>query len=190
MERSDLEAQVGGAPRRFMRSFWGALTDGDTYNVRTNPSLWLGFLLALPIPITLYMVQAPVLIKITSLFAPLLWSILLGAAGRVGIQAQEEKDRLHFLVEQVQDQARDVVTDLKATEELLGEESQRREAVGEGRQRQGGPSPLGMPSRDALEPGVGPAAEDALRRQGEEHDHGESQRELRRGRGRPGAVGR
>lgn len=126
MNRKQLEAQVAGAPRRFLRSFWRALTDGDTYNVRTNPSLWLGFLLAIPIPITIYMVDAPVAVKISSLFSPIIWSILLGAAGRVGIEAQEEKDRLHSIAERAQDEARHAVTDLKATEERLGQEAEKR----------------------------------------------------------------
>jgi serine phosphatase RsbU (regulator of sigma subunit) len=76
--------------RPFLRAFFRALTDPRTFDVRGNPSLWLGFLLALPIPILMFAADGPVWIEIVALFAPIGWAVILGAAGRVALLAEED----------------------------------------------------------------------------------------------------
>lgn len=105
--------------RRFLRAFRKALVDEGTYDVRENPSLWLGFLLALPIPWLAHVGGAPAWIQLLSIPAPITWAILLGAAGRVGILADRETRRLQEEVEVTRAQA-------EATEEELHEVSAER----------------------------------------------------------------
>lgn len=91
------EAPVAGAaarPPRFLQAFRRALTDEGTFNLRENPSLWLGFFLALPIPLLLFAVEVPLWTRLVAIFSPLTWAVLLGAAGRVGILAQQAHERL------------------------------------------------------------------------------------------------
>jgi sigma-B regulation protein RsbU (phosphoserine phosphatase) len=66
-----------------------ALSDRRTFDVKRNPSLWLGALLALPIPILLISIGAPAWIEMLSLTAPFGWALILGAAGRVALLAEE-----------------------------------------------------------------------------------------------------
>ena len=89
----------GGAPARrprraFLRAFFRALSDPRTFDVRTNPSLWLGFVLALPIPVLAWAANADLWEKLLSLMAPSVWSLVFAAAGRVSILANEEVRRL------------------------------------------------------------------------------------------------
>jgi serine phosphatase RsbU (regulator of sigma subunit) len=91
--------EPGLAPRRYLRAFIRALTDEGTFDLKGNPSLWLGFLLALPIPILTFAADADLWLKLCSLPAPVVWAVMLGAAGRVGILAEQEKKRLLVEVE-------------------------------------------------------------------------------------------
>lgn len=118
---------VAGAPatatpasRRFLRSFVRALRDEGTYDLWRNPTLWLGFVLAIPIPLLMFAWQAPPWIRIASLFAPLAWAVIMGAAGRVGIVAQREQQRMREEALQAQ--------------QALGSEVERRRAL-EARER-------------------------------------------------------
>jgi len=69
----------------FLRAFARALRDPGTYDVRSNPGLWLGFAFAVPIPVLVAVSSAPAWIVVASLAAPFAWSVLVGASGRVGI---------------------------------------------------------------------------------------------------------
>ncbi len=100
---------------RYLRAFIRALTDEKTYDVRRNPSLWMGFLLAIPIPVLTFLAGADLWLKLLSLFAPATWAIILGSAGRVGKIAEEEKWRA--LVAHAEEKAHRV-----EAEEALGEE--------------------------------------------------------------------
>lgn len=79
---------------RFFRAWARALTDERTFDLRANPSLWLGFLLALPIPLISFMSGSPTWAKVLSLFAPMTWAVLMGAAGRIALVVAEERDAL------------------------------------------------------------------------------------------------
>jgi sigma-B regulation protein RsbU (phosphoserine phosphatase) len=105
--------------RRFLRAFLRALTDEATYDIRANPSLWLGFLLAIPIPLLAFTADADTWLKLFSLPAPVTWAIVLGAAGRVGILAQQESRRLAGAMEQARSEA-------QTAQESLGRERTRR----------------------------------------------------------------
>ena len=83
---------------QFLRSMAHALVDEKTYDVRCNPSLWLGFVLAIPIPLITWMVDAPISLRLLTLPAPVFWAVLLGAAGRVGMLARQEQKRLEKAV--------------------------------------------------------------------------------------------
>ena len=107
--------------QRFLRAFLRALTDRHTYNVRTNPSLWMGFVLAVPIPImTWSAITAPLWLKLLTLPAPVAWAVLLGAVGRIGIRAELRSDQLASTVVE--------------TQESLHEEKHRRKALESERQ--------------------------------------------------------
>ena len=82
------------APWRYLRAFVRALTDEGTFHLRANPPLWLGFCLAIPIPVLAFTMYAPLWIRLVSIFVPPAWAVILGAAGRVGILAQQEQERL------------------------------------------------------------------------------------------------
>jgi serine phosphatase RsbU (regulator of sigma subunit) len=84
-------------PRRrrpYLRAYLRALTDPRTFDVRRNPALWLGFLLAIPIPILSFMSPGPWWINLLSLTAPPAWAVLLGAAGRVALVAERDARRI------------------------------------------------------------------------------------------------
>jgi serine phosphatase RsbU (regulator of sigma subunit) len=121
------------APRRFLRAFGRALTSDDTYDIRRNPSIWLGFVMALPIPIMTLAASAPPWLVLLSLPAPLFWAVVLGAAGRVGILAQQEKEQLEKEVERTRLEAEKAQHDyeevLDEYEEALDEEVERRKVL-------------------------------------------------------------
>ena len=114
---------------RYLRAFFRALVDEKTYDVRSNPSLWLGFLLAMPIPITCYIADAPVWLFLLSLPAPATWGVLLGAAGRVGLLAQEKSELLEEEVVESRGKQVETVAELEATQEVLAELRRRREEM-------------------------------------------------------------
>jgi sigma-B regulation protein RsbU (phosphoserine phosphatase) len=78
----------------FLRAFFRALTDPETFDARRNPSVWLGALLAVPIPILLAFTKAPAWVEVLAFSAPVAWGALLGAAGRVATLARDEVRRL------------------------------------------------------------------------------------------------
>lgn len=119
-------ATAPGAPssQRFLRSFVRALRDEGTYDVWHNPPLWLGFVLAIPIPLLMFTWHAPPWIRIASLFAPLAWAVIMGAAGRVGMLAQREQQRMREEALQAQLAA-------QQAQKALGSEVQRRRELEE-----------------------------------------------------------
>jgi len=111
-----------GVQTRWLRAWGRAMRDEATYDLRRNPSLWLGFLLALPIPISTYAAGAALWLKLLTLLAPLAWAILLGAAGQVSLHLAKERDSLEDKVaDAVADVAR-VRTDLDKTSVALDEQ--------------------------------------------------------------------
>src|SRR5205085_4268207 len=80
--------------RTFFRAFLRAMTDPVTFDVRSNPSVWLGALLAVPIPLLLGFAHAPHWLSLLSFTAPVGWALVLGAAGRVATIEREEGIRL------------------------------------------------------------------------------------------------
>jgi sigma-B regulation protein RsbU (phosphoserine phosphatase) len=109
--------------RPFLRAFARALSDPRTFDLRRNPSLWLGFVLAVPIPILLFLAEAPPLVRVFSLFAPVGWAVILGAAGRVALLAEEEVRRIAEVAVE-SEKARTVLTKEVETERSLREELQ------------------------------------------------------------------
>jgi sigma-B regulation protein RsbU (phosphoserine phosphatase) len=108
------------APRwSFLRAFARALTDHRTFDLRRNPALWLGFLLAAPIPFLAIAAAAPAWLVLVAVPAPVLWAVVLGAAGRVGILAEELAERSHR-------EAEDALRRARSTEEALRTEARRR----------------------------------------------------------------
>ena len=79
----------GSRRRSFLRAFRRALTDPATFDLRTNPSLWLGAVLAVPIPILAALAGAPAWIEVLAFLAPVGWGLVLGAAGRVAAIERE-----------------------------------------------------------------------------------------------------
>ena len=61
-----------------------------TYDLRTNVGLWLGFVLALPIPALALASAAPSWIVIAAFAAPLGWAVVVGASARVGVLRSAE----------------------------------------------------------------------------------------------------
>ena len=110
--------------RRFFREFRKALVDDATYDIRSNPPLALGVLMALPIPFLVWAAQAPPWLLLVSIPAPLFWGVVLGAAGRVGILAELEAQRLADEIEATRDEAEAVQAEYA---EALEEEVERRE---------------------------------------------------------------
>ncbi len=110
---------------RFLRHFGRALVDRQTYDLRENPYLLLGALVAVPIPVLEWMSGGPLAIRILSLFAPLGWGLVLGASGRVAARASEallaEKQRAAAA------QVAHVVERTNLQESLESERSQREE---------------------------------------------------------------
>ena len=113
--------------RQFLREFARALRDPVTYDPTENPSVWLGFLLALPIPALTFAIDAPWWAKVIAVTSPITWAIILGAAGRVGLRAKAETERMSERVEEVVSQVAGVEDHLAETEEALGEEVLKRQ---------------------------------------------------------------
>ncbi len=99
-----------------------ALKDEGTYNPRKNPSLWLGFILGTGVPIMALVSGAAPWFKVLSLTAPLFWGVILGAAGRVGMNAKQERDIMAGEV-------RRVVNAQREAEARVGEEQDKRRAL-------------------------------------------------------------
>jgi len=81
---------------RSLLAYAEALRDVGTYDPRTNVGLWLGLVLAIPIPVMAIALSAPRVIALASLFAPLGWSIIVGAASRVGANRKTMIRRLRL----------------------------------------------------------------------------------------------
>jgi sigma-B regulation protein RsbU (phosphoserine phosphatase) len=75
-------------------AFLHALRDSRTFDLRANPGLWLGFLLALPIPIVSLSSTNPAWVDVVSLTAPVVWAVFLGAAGRVAGLHRDQTERV------------------------------------------------------------------------------------------------
>lgn len=78
----------------YIRAFFKALVDPETFDARRNPSVWLGALLAVPIPILLAFTKAPIWVEVLAFSAPVAWGAILGAAGRVATVESEAVHRL------------------------------------------------------------------------------------------------
>lgn len=72
------------SPIHSLLAYARALRDPATYDPRSNAGLWLGFMLAIPIPVMAIALSAPLPVILPSLFAPLGWGVIVGAASRVG----------------------------------------------------------------------------------------------------------
>jgi serine phosphatase RsbU (regulator of sigma subunit) len=108
----------------FFRAFVRAFTDHRTFDLRGNPALWLGFLLALPLPLLAFSAHASAVLILLTIPAPVIWAVILGAAGRVGMLAHEEATRLEHEVEETRRRA-------QRTESALGVETAKREELEE-----------------------------------------------------------
>lgn len=116
----------------FIRSMGRALVDEKMYDVRCNPSLWLGFLLGIPIPVLTFAADAAMWLKLASLPAPVVWGCIMGAAGRVGTLARQEQKRLEEAVREAQDETRAVTSDLgNALERTKALEHEKEDLVSE-----------------------------------------------------------
>jgi len=122
---ADPVARPARRRRPFVRAFFRALTDPRTLEARSNPSLWLGFLLALPIPILMIFAQGPLWITLLSLTAPVSWALVLGAAGRVATLANEESLRVELAA--LETERAHLQTHATLREEVASERSQREE---------------------------------------------------------------
>jgi serine phosphatase RsbU (regulator of sigma subunit) len=129
-------APAGGAgtasPRRrrpFLRAFLRALSDPRTFELRKNPSLWLGMILAIPIPLLVFYLDAPAWVDLIALVAPVGWGLILGAAGRVALLAEEDARRIEkeaaererVSASAQQELAKEVATERKARKEFEDE---------------------------------------------------------------------
>ena len=80
----------------FLRAFLRALRDRETYDVRSNAGQWLGFVLALPIPIMALVLAAPLPVLLVSFAAPIAWGVIVGASRRVGILGEDVIRRMRL----------------------------------------------------------------------------------------------
>ncbi len=78
----------------FLRAFLRALYDRATYDARRNVGLWLGFAIAIPIPVLSLTSSSPPWIDVISLTAPGLFAVILGAAVRVSGLGEAEIRRV------------------------------------------------------------------------------------------------
>ncbi len=111
---------------QFLRALLRALSDDQTYDLRRNPSLGVGFLMAIPIPVIAWAAGSPAWLMCLSLPAPLFWAVVVGAAGRVGMKAVEQTERLRHEIEKTRVQA---LAAQETYEVALDEEVQRRRAL-------------------------------------------------------------
>lgn len=111
--------------RPFLRAFFRALTDPRMLEARTNPSLWLGFVLAMPIPILVFFASAPGWMVFLALTAPVAWGLILGAAGRVATIANEDAHRTQ--VAALETEREHLKTQASLRREVASERSQREE---------------------------------------------------------------
>lgn len=111
---------------RFLYEFLRALVDEGTYDIRSNPSLWVGFLMALPIPFVVWGAQSPAWLLLLSIPAPIFSAVVLGAAGRVGIRAQLQAQQLEQEVARTRSEARAARANFEVA---LDEEVARRETL-------------------------------------------------------------
>jgi len=118
--------------RPFLRAFLRALTDPATFDLRRNPSLWLGALLAIPIPILAFLGSNPTWIELLSLCAPIGWALVLGAAGRVSTLEREEILRLEaaaHTANRTTDALRDRSGQLEAEQRMMTAELKLAQAI-------------------------------------------------------------
>mgnify|MGYP001817823449 CR=1 FL=1 len=101
-----------------------ALREPGTYDFRGNVGLWLGLVLALPIPVMAIALSAPLHVVLVSLVAPIGWSVIVGAATQVGTIREDLIRRLRF----------DALEDAKLREEKYAQ--LRSEAASERTQRE------------------------------------------------------
>ena len=111
--------------RSFLRAWMRALTDPRTYDLHSNPTLWLGFVLAIPIPILTFATPGPAWMNLLSLTAPPAWAVLLGAAGRVALRAERDAQRIATAAAEEEQTHRTERAHLR--EEVKSERSQREE---------------------------------------------------------------
>ena len=111
--------------RPFVRAFFRALSDPRTFEARRNPSLWLGVLLALPIPILVFFANAPGWIVALALSAPIAWGLILGAAGRVAQAASD--DAHHMQVAALEAERENLKMQASLRKEVESERNQREE---------------------------------------------------------------
>lgn len=117
---------------RFVRDLLRAMTDEATYDLRRNPSLTIGFVLAIPIPLLAFAAGAPAWIKLFTLPAPFVWAVILGAAGRMGEAMRQERDQMAGEVRRVVGVAREAQAHLGAETSRRRElEVQHKEVVSE-----------------------------------------------------------
>ncbi len=117
---------------RFVRRLAHALRDEATYDVRSNPSLVVGFVLAIPIPVLTWAADTDLWLKLLTLPAPVVWGALLGATGRIGQLAQQRSAALAKEVVRVADAKREAETHLvKETEVRKALEVEKEDLVSE-----------------------------------------------------------
>jgi serine phosphatase RsbU (regulator of sigma subunit) len=75
-------------------AFLRSLSQRATYDLRRNVGLWLGFLLALPIPILALSSVGPRWLDVVALAAPFVWAAIVGAARRVAQVESRRSDSL------------------------------------------------------------------------------------------------
>lgn len=111
---------------RFFRELLAALVDPKTYDLKANPALGVGFLMALPIPFITWASAPPTWLLLLSLPAPFFWGLVVAAAGRVGIRAVEQAEHLETEIAHTRTLA---LATREIFEEALDEEVQRREEL-------------------------------------------------------------
>ena len=121
--RDDARHSWREATGTFLRRFFRALAEDETYDIRSNPTLWVGFLVALPIPIVTWAAGGPLWLLLVSIPAPVFWGVVLGAAGRVGVLTELEARRLAEEVDLTRSEAKAA---RESFEVKLGEEVERR----------------------------------------------------------------
>jgi serine phosphatase RsbU (regulator of sigma subunit) len=85
--------------------------------------------LAIPIPVLMFTVHAPLWIRLFAVFAPLAWAVIMGAAGRVGIIAHQEQERLANEMRRARADAEIAQVGLAEAEVALDEEVARRKEL-------------------------------------------------------------